>query len=342
MPIWQNYLQPTSLAEALQALAAAPGRAEIIAGGSDLLIDIQQGRHPAVDTLVDVTAVPELRALHLEDDHLFLGAALTHHEIVTSPLLQQHARALVEACALIGGPQVRNLATIGGNVAHGLPAGDGTIALLALDAQAQVAGPQGTRWLPLEALFTGPGQTILRHQEVLVGFRLQRSGPGESSAFWRVMRPQGVAIAILNMGAWLRLSAPIAGSLAGATGGRSGIVDDLRLAAGPAGPAPFRARRTEAALRGRALAELLDEGTLGRAAESFLAEASLRTSPHRASAGYRRHLVPVVLREVLERACAGLTRTEAASAETAPASFASAADGGLAGQAKPANDNKVS
>ena len=241
MPTWQTYLQPTSLAEALQCLQAAPGRTKIIAGGSDLLIDIQQGRHPPVETLVDVTGIPELRALRVEDNHLFLGAALTHYEIVSSPLLRQHASALVEASALIGGPQVRNLATIGGNVAHGLPAGDGTIALLALDAQAQLAGPQGVRWLPLEELFLGPGHTILSAgQELLLGFRLPLLRPGEGSAFWRVMRPQGVAIAILNMGAWLRVDSA------------TGLVEDIRLAAGPAGPKPFRARRTEAVLRDRA------------------------------------------------------------------------------------------
>lgn len=295
MATWQHYLQPTSLAEALQCLQSAPGRAKIIAGGSDLLIDIQQGRHPPVDTLVDVTGIPELRALRVEDDHLFLGAALTHFEILSSPLLQHHARALVQASALIGGPQVRNLATIGGNVAHGLPAGDGTIALLALDAQAQIAGPQGVRWLPLEQLFLGPGQTILSAgQDLLLGFRLPLLGPGEASAFWRVMRPQGVAIAILNMGLWLRLGNP------------AGCVEDIRLAAGPAGPTPFRARRTEAILRGRPLERLLDAETIALAAEEFLAEARLRTSPHRATAEYRRRLAPVILRQVLENARATL------------------------------------
>jgi CO/xanthine dehydrogenase FAD-binding subunit len=295
MPIWQHYLQPTSLAEALQALQAAPGRAKIIAGGSDLLIDLQQGRHPPVETLVDVTGIPELRALRVEDDHVFLGAAVTHFEIMSSPLLQQHARVLVEAAGLIGGPQVRNLATIGGNVAHGLPAGDGTIALLALDAQAQIAGPQGVRWLPLEGLFLGPGRTIFSAgHDLLLGFRLPLLGPGESSAFWRVMRPQGVAIAILNMGAWLRVNES------------TGCVEDIRLAAGPAGPTPFRARRTEAVLRGRPLERLLDAETIALAAEEFLAEARLRASAHRSSAEYRRHLAPVILRQVLENACARL------------------------------------
>jgi CO/xanthine dehydrogenase FAD-binding subunit len=288
MPIWHNYLQPATLREALDAFGSVPG-AKIIAGGSDLLIDIQQGRHPPVGTLIDVTCVPELRELSLEDDHLFLGAALTHYEIVSSPLLQWHAPALVAASGLIGGPQVRNLATIGGNVAHGLPAGDGTIALLALDARAQLAGPEGMRELPIEELFLGPGHTILAAtRELLVGFRLPLRRPGESSAFWRVMRPQGVAIAILNMGAWLRVD-----------GG--GTVSEIRLAAGPAGPRPFRARRTEDILRGRPLARLLDEETMAQAAEAFLAEATLRASPHRSTAEYRRHLAPIVLREVLER-----------------------------------------
>jgi CO/xanthine dehydrogenase FAD-binding subunit len=286
MAVWQNYLQPQSIPEALQGLGAAPGTVRIIAGGTDLLLDIQQGRHPPVDTLVDVTGIPELRQVQVTPDGIYIGSAVTHFEILQHPVLNQEARGLVDACGLIGGPQVRNVATLGGNVAHALPAGDGIVALLALAAEVQVAGLDGTRWQPIGELFKSPGQTVLDPRcELIVGFRLPRSGPGESSAFERVMRPQGVAIAILNMGAWLRLAA-------------DGTVADLRLAVGPAGPLPFRAHATEASLRGRQL----EAETLAVAAEVLAGEAQLRTSPHRATAEYRRHLLPVVLNRVLETA----------------------------------------
>lgn len=286
MVAWQRYLQPQTLNEALHDLQSAAESVKVIAGGTDLLLDIQQGRQPRVHTLLDVTSIPEMREIRVGESDIFVGAAVTHFEILQHPALNHHAKSLIEASGLIGGPQVRNVATIGGNVAHALPAGDGTIALMALGAQVEIAGPDGRRCIPLEELFTGPGQTILDQRcELLTGFYLPPLQPGEASAFYRTMRPQGVAIAILNLGVWLRSSV-------------DGLIEDIRLAVGPAGPKPVRARRTETFLRGR----LPTEDTIDAAGRELVAEVQLRASPHRATKEYRRHLVPVLLRRVLETA----------------------------------------
>jgi CO/xanthine dehydrogenase FAD-binding subunit len=240
--------------------------------------------------MVDITAIPELQAVAATGDEIYLGAAVTHSTIVGDPILQEHALCLVEACGLIGGPQVRNVATIGGNVAHALPAGDGTIALLALDAQAQIASQNGRRWVELEGLFRAPGETTFdRNREVLVGFRMKKRLAGEASAFRRIMRPQGVAIAILNMAVWLR--SPV-----------GSIVEDVRVAIGPAGPRPLRARQAEAVLRGGELSEQV----LGEATEALLREVRLRTSPHRATLEYRRHLSGILLRRTMGAAVGSL------------------------------------
>src|SRR5512139_314993 len=143
MSLWKNYLLPQSLTDALQALTGIPGTVRLIAGGTDLLLDLQQGRQSPVDTLVDVSCIPELTCLDLREGELFIGAGVPLDEIVASPLIWQHAFAICEACSLIGGPQVRNTATLGGNVAHALPAADGTISLLAMGAQALVADFNG-------------------------------------------------------------------------------------------------------------------------------------------------------------------------------------------------------
>jgi carbon-monoxide dehydrogenase medium subunit len=295
MANWEHYLRPGSLEEALAILAEADGSARIIAGGTDLLLDIQQGRHPPVSSLVDITGIAEMQAIGATGDEIYFGAAVTHATIVEDPFLSDNAPCLVEACSLIGGPQVRNVATIGGNVAHALPAGDGTIALLALDARAQIASQDGRRWVELEQLFRGPGQPVFdRTREILVGFRLNKRKAGEVCAFRRVMRPQGVAIAILNMAVWL--SRP-SGS----------IVEDIRLAIGPAGPRPLRARKTEQILRGRAISpQAVTEAT-----DVLLREVQLRTSPHRATVEYRRHLTGILLRRTL----AGALGDEIATAE---------------------------
>jgi CO/xanthine dehydrogenase FAD-binding subunit len=119
MTLWKNYHLARNLHDALETLAAAQRDhrlASLVAGGSDLLLDMQQGRHAPVDTLVDVTAVPEMVALEIRQERLYIGASVPLNRIVDDPLVCQHAQAVQEACGLIGGPQVRNTATLGGNV----------------------------------------------------------------------------------------------------------------------------------------------------------------------------------------------------------------------------------
>ena len=280
MNLWTNYHIAQSVDDALQALANAPGEALVIGGGTDLLLDLQQGRHAPVHTLVDVTQIPELAALEVRNGGLFIGAGLPHRKIIHSPLVQEHALGLVEACGLIGGPQVRNTATLGGNVAHALPAADGTIALMALGAQAVVASQEGLKIVPLEEIFLGPGKSALKN-EVLVGFQLALRDAGEASAFKRVMRPQGVAIAILNLGIWLRR---IEDKLA-----------EVRIAVGPSGPVPRRMAAAENLLCGQTLTPTV----LQKAYESILNEASFRTSRYRATSEYRQHVVGILLEETL-------------------------------------------
>jgi len=282
MTIWKNYYLAKSVPDALGALANASGDARIIAGGTDLLLDLQQGRHPPLDTLVDITEIPAMCQLELRRDCLIIGAALPLNQVVDSPLVRQHAQALFDAAGLIGGPQVRNTATLGGNVAHALPAADGTIALLALDAQAEIASQRATRRVPLIDLFRGPGQSTLDpHRELLTGFYLPLRQPGQASAFRRVMRPQGVAIAILNLAVWLE---------------RAGDhIADIRISVGPAGPVPMRLPETEAQLRGKPPAQPV----IDRAVAALLDETHFRTSPHRSTAEYRRHTAAVLLAEVL-------------------------------------------
>ena len=284
MALWKRYTTPASVDEALALLAEAPGASRLIAGGTDLLLDLEQGRLAAVDTLIDVTQIPELRAVRDDGERIFIGAAVTHAEIASSALLRAAAHCLTEASELIGGPQVRNVATIGGNVAHALPAADGAIALLALEAEALLAGAFGRRWAPLEHLFESPGVPAFRRaSELIVGFRFVPARPPTHTAFRRIMRPQGLAIAILNMAAWVRW-------------GLAGRIEDVRLSLGPAGPCPKRARATEAVLRGMAI----EPDEIAKAARVLEDEVQLRTSPHRATEDYRRHLLGVLLRRVLQ------------------------------------------
>jgi carbon-monoxide dehydrogenase medium subunit len=253
MKLWNQYHLPETIDAAMNLLHVHVGNARLIAGGTDLLLDIQQGRHPPVDTLVDITAIPELRTIEVKDEEIHLGSGVTHSMILESQLLRHNAMCLTQACAGIGGSQVRNVATIGGNVAHALPAGDGSIALLALDAEAEIISHEGARWVTMEALFKGPGVPSFDPRvELLASFRFKLRKDNQRTAFHRVMRPQGVAIAILNMAIWVQND-------------NAGMIEDVRISVGPAGPVPFR---------------------------------ELRTSKHRATEEYRSHLLGYLLKEV--------------------------------------------
>ncbi len=291
MNLWQNYVRPKNLPEAMDAFANAPRPLAPIAGGTDLLLDLEQGRHSPVQTLIDVSAIKELVALEIRNDSLFVGASVPVNRIVLDPLAGAHAQALTEACELIAGPQVRNVATLGGNVAHALPAADGTIALLALDAQAEIAsanapaavlGGVGTYRISFKDLFLGAGKSSLKHgEELIVGFYLPLSKNNQASCFKRIMRPQGVALPIINVAVWLERE--------------KDIVKDIHIAVGPGASTPFRATEVESILRGQPF----NDTTFGSAIETLLGQIKFRTSPRRASADYRQHIVVGLFKDTL-------------------------------------------
>lgn len=278
MKLWQEFVRPVSISEAVQALSSSAGPACLIAGGTDLMLDIQQGRHSSIHTMVDITSIPGLNQIEIKGQDLHIGATVVLSQIARSPLVIEHARALAEACSLIGGPQVRNVATLGGNVAHALPAADGTIAMMALDTRVWVASRANVRSVPLQEMFLGPGKTALNTKEELItGFSIPLQKNGQASAFKRIMRAQGIALPILNISTWLE---------------RQGDkITDLRIVAGPSGPTPRRLTAAEDLLRGSDFYGNLQPEALN----AILDHIQFRTSPQRATAEYRHHLVKDLL-----------------------------------------------
>ncbi len=284
MALWNHYYTPATVEEALMLLRTYQGRARVIAGGTDLLLDIKQGHLPRPDALVDITRIPGMSDLRQEDDTVYLGAGVTHAQIVDSPVLAARATCLVESCGVVGGPQVRNVGTIGGNVAHALPAGDGTTSLIALDAMADVVLNGARQWLPLRDLFVGPGESRLdQTRDLLIGFRFGLCGPREGTAFKRIMRPQGVALPILGCAVWVRL----------AESGQH--YEDARICIGPVAKVPARAEAVEEALRGQAVDAEAIETAVTVARQTL----HPRTSKYRATAEYRQEMIEVLLRRVL-------------------------------------------
>ncbi len=282
MPIYHSISIPDSLDNLRTVLHTAPENTRILAGGTDILLELKQDIEPSIDLMVDVTSIPELQRFEENEDQLFIGAAVPLSTIAASPVVGKYALALQEACRLIGGPQVRNVATLGGNVAHALPAADGSISLLSLDASAQIMETSGKITVrKLSDLYLGPGKTALLPKEVIIGFLVKKTNPGQGSAFKRIMRPQGVALPILNIAIWAE---------------RTGLtIHSIRIAVGPGGPIPTRCIETESFLSGKRP----EEAIIDEAAEILLRNIKLRTSAQRASASYRKHLCVQLFKDVL-------------------------------------------
>ena len=282
MTIWKDYQLAYSLPEAVEAYQQAEKPVRFISGGTDLLLEIQQGSYPTMQTLIDLNHIFEMRTLKAVEGKIFIGAAVPVSQITHSTIIKDHAMAVSEATGLIGGPQVRNSATLGGNVAHALPAADGMISLIAINATAITYCLAGYSKKNILDLFKGPGVTALANDEILVGFEFPVRKSGEGSAFDRVMRPQGVALPILNLAIWLR---------------RNGeVISDIRIVFGPSGPIPTRALRVEDVFRGNKL----NEETILQAKKAILEFVSFRTSRMRATAEYRYHLAMALLEKVVK------------------------------------------
>jgi carbon-monoxide dehydrogenase medium subunit len=285
---WRAYHTPTTVAEALSLLHQHKDKARIIAGGTDLILDMEAEHTAAPEVLVDVTKIAGIDRIAQEDGWIVLGAGITHTQIESSPLLHAQARCLTESCGVIGGPQVRNVATLGGNVAHALPAADGTIGLLALEAEVEVAAHGGRHtWQPLLSIFAGPGRNRLAPDQMLHAFRFRPIAARAGNAFDRIMRPQGVALPVLAIAARVQLDATLR------------RVEDAVIAIGPAGPTPFRASGAEEALTA---AKVFDDAAVENAVAAAQAQARLRTSKYRASQEYRREMIGVLLKRVLQAA----------------------------------------
>ena len=238
--------------------------------------------------MVDVTRIRGLDTITADNDYIVIGCGVTHSRIVRDPHIVRHGTCLSESCSVIGGPQVRNVGTLAGNVVQALPAGDGTIGLLALGGEIEVAGQSGIRWMPLQASFRGPGKSAIdRRREILTRLRFRPTGDREGSAHQRVMRPQGLCLPIISIGARVRLD-------------EDGIISAARVSMGPVGPVPCL---SEAAMEVLIGSPATDE-VYAAAAESAMSGVTLRASKYRASREYRERMLRTCLPGILARAVA--------------------------------------
>ena len=286
---WKNYFAPDTIADALDVLQRFDGNARVVGGGTDLLVEARRGLRRPFEAIVDATRIVCHDAIYEEDEYLVIGCGVTHTRIVNDERIVRFGQCLAESCGVIGGPQVRNTGTLAGNVAHALPAGDGTIGLLALGGDVEIASQTGTRWVPAKDTFKGPGRSAIdRHHEILTRLRFKRTAANEGSAFHRVMRPQGLCLPIISMAVRLQLDGD--------------IVTGAGIGMGPVGPVPWYAEPAADVLIGKPATQDQYE----KAADMVLEHITLRTSKYRATAEYREAMIrtylPIILATAADRA----------------------------------------
>jgi CO/xanthine dehydrogenase FAD-binding subunit len=281
--MWQAYEIATSVEGALDILARYGGRARLIAGGTDLVIELQEGKRQ-VECLVDVAHIPGLDRIERQGGWITLGANVTFRQIKESTLLQQHALVLVEAAASVAALQIQAVATLVGNVVNAMPAADGSVALTALDAEAEIADGSGRAWRPIGDLFLGPGRSAVDPtRQMATAIRFHALEAGQGSAWGRIGRRRALTLPILNCGVSVGLD-----------GSRERLAW-ARIALGPVATVPFRARAAEAFLTGRPATD----DTYSRAAELAAGECHPRSSLLRASKEYRTETLKVLIRHGL-------------------------------------------
>jgi CO/xanthine dehydrogenase FAD-binding subunit len=285
-----DFVQAASLADAV-ALLNAPGlRCRPIAGGTDLVVAMRQSG-PWFDRLVDITAVPELLAIEATTDQFRIGAAVTFARVAAHPLLRTAAPMLVEACLTVGGPQIRNTGTLGGNVINAAACADSLPPLVALDAQAHVVGKDGERTLSITELVTGPHQTTIRAGELLTYFTFPKLPVGVRSTFIKLGRRNAQAIS--------RLSLAAAGRVDGA-----GAIDFIRLTLGAALPRTERLAKVEELLQGQR-----STPDLFVAAGKKAADVMLDSTGRRWSTEYKELAIQALVEQALTRVLGELIHT---------------------------------
>ena len=197
--MWKNFHSVTTVKEALTLLANDPHHSRIIAGGTDLLLEIERGKRPTVDTLIDISRVNELMVIGFDDTRFRIGAMVTHNQIVADSRLQQHAMPLVQACWEVGAPQIRNRATLVGNLITASPANDTITPLMALDATLTLASVRGQRTLTLAEFYDGFRSTVLQPDEMVLAIEFDALPSTSKGIFIKLGLRRAQAIAVVNV-----------------------------------------------------------------------------------------------------------------------------------------------
>ena len=273
-----SYHTPSSISEALELLSVHGRDAKLLAGGTDLLLAMKK-RASVPSHLINLKTIPGLSGITADAKGITIGALTTIAEIERSALVQETYSPLGDAACVMASPQIRTLATVGGNLASAVPSADMAPPLMVLSAQVHITGLSGERTCPVESLFAGPSTCTLGPTDILT--RITIPAPKGRGVYLKLMRRGALDLALVGVAAYVSLDA-------------NGVCKDVRIALGAVAPTPIRAAAAESVLRSKALTE----GLAAEAAKVSGAECKPITDI-RATQGYRRSMVEVLTKRAL-------------------------------------------
>ena len=280
-----KFYQAADVEDAVRALVKDP-EAVVISGGSDVLIKIREGKLAGC-SLVSIHGIKELEGKGMEEDGtIVIGPATTFSHIANNDMIQKHIPMLGDAVDMAGGPQLRNIGTIGGNVCNGVTSADSASSLCCLDAVLVLKGPDSVREVPISQWYTGPGRTVRNHDEVLTAIRIKKENyQGYGGHYIKYGKRSAMEIATLGCAVSVKLTED------------KRYIQDLRLGYGVAAPTPIRCHKTEGAVKGMETGEALAQAV----GKSALEEVNPRSS-WRASREFRLQLVEELGRRAVKQA----------------------------------------
>lgn len=279
-----DYIRPKSIDEAIGLLAENGDASRVLAGGTDVLIQLREHVFDQVNVVIDIKAIPELNQIDYDPQSgLTLGAAVPCYQIYNNSTITSAYPGLVDAASLIGGTQIQGRASLGGNLCNAAPSGDSIPAMIALGGIANIAGPNGKRSVPVEEFCTAPRQTVLQQGEMLVSLHFPAPAPRSGAHYLRFIPRNEMDIAVAGVGASVVLN--------------NGTIESARISLASVAPTPLYVKEAEDALVGKPPTE-----DSVRAAAELAKEAASPITDMRGTADFRKHLCEVLTRRALLKA----------------------------------------
>jgi carbon-monoxide dehydrogenase medium subunit len=285
--MWKQYYLAATIDEALGILAQRPEETRLIAGGTDLVLELEHGARPGIETLIDISRIPGLDVISEDEDGVIhLGALVTHNDVLASHLLRLKALPLVQACWQVGSPQIRNRGTVAGNLITASPANDTISPLMALGATVLLRSPHGERRVRLDEFYTGVRKTVMRPEEMLIDISFPGMKPNQRGTFVKLALRNSQAISLLNVSIVLAME--------------GSMVQSVALTLGAVTPVIVHATQAEEFLTGKQLS-----ATVVCEAARLAGLSAHPISDIRASDAYRLKMVEVTVRRGLEALASG-------------------------------------